>query len=190
MEEAFIPFDVEYKFNIQKLRYFGVGEKRFQIITPLADGEQTEDYKTLYDYDKSIYEQGAKLIKEQTDETPAEYTPQLLDVFARAEIGENKDFRYLFLRTASNKIIAALEDFYIEKLKNKIPHEYIEVSRSIDNDDDFDFNIINYKLEANGDEHILLELKERIDLYIGEINLKYQAYFKDNNIDIYMDRRN
>lgn len=186
------PLDklTELAFNKQKLKYHGVGKNNFQIITPLMDNTNTLSFNTLFDYDYSFYEAAANATRKYTEKEPFPYRPMLLDVYARAELGDNNEFRYLFLRTAAAKIGATLEDESVTLLETLIPHQYVttiesddeEIERTIDEDEEY--NLFSYRIEANGNEYLLLELKNRLSQYIVNIERHYANKFEKDNVNI------
>lgn len=189
MDRMSIEKNVELEFNKHKLYYHGVGVNNFQIITPLMGGTTTRSFNTLFDYDSTWFEATAEATRKYTGKEPEAYRPQLLDVYCRAQMGEEKEFRYLFLRSAAAKIGAVLEDESVKLLETLIPHEYVS---SVPDDSEIEtveeegvnYNLLSYELDANGQEGVLLELKERTTRYIVNMESHYSKKFEKENINI------
>lgn len=186
MHTTDIPKDQELKFNAERLMFYGVGKENLQIISPMLKGKETKDYVTLYDYDLSFYEARVNALKDITPEL-SEYRPQLLDVHININKDGNKDdLRYLFVRTASDKICACMEDEGVALIEKLIPHEYESISEQAEQIEEQgqSFNLLKYRLNANGQEAVLKKLQNAMQDYINRAEARLSKKFEDENIDV------
>jgi hypothetical protein len=181
-----IPKDEELKFNAERLMFYGVGKENLQIISPMLKGKETKDFTTLYDYDYAFYDARVKAMKDITTDL-AEYRPQLLDVYVNLNLhGDKNKLRSLFVRTASDKICACMEDEAVALVESLIPHEYESLSDMAEHIEEQgqNFNLLKYRLNANGKEVLLKRLQNSMQKYINNAEMRLSAKFENENIDV------
>lgn len=150
------------RWNETLLPLTGIGEDRFFLNEYFAEGDSILSYSTLREYDESEYRwQVACRQKENPEYTGKHYRGYLYLGWARLFV--DGQFTYATLSMAAGYLHSLIEEQGAELLEQKIPHQYLPGPHHGEQVGD---NIRwDMRLDAEGQEDILEELRERLWAY-------------------------
>jgi len=152
------------QFNATILPLMGIGEDCFYLNEFFADGVDISHFNTLYDYDYNdfIFQESEreKVFKNYTTKI---YRGSLHLRWARLMI-ENT-FTYATLDMAASYIFNELEECGYDYIDQLIPHKYRDGDHH--GKKEGESFVLDFKVDANGREQQLDELKDRFHAYIN-----------------------
>lgn len=144
--------------NWAKLLTTGIGDDMIMLNESMAENTSLLDFETLYDYDYDDYLFQEQANKEQfKNYQERDYYALRFSRWARLII--NDQFHYATLYSLAGYLTDKLEDQGGDLIQQLIPHQYIE-SKDHGKAEKGGF-LWDYKIDANGQEQQLDELKTR-----------------------------
>jgi hypothetical protein len=161
-------------FNSAMLFVHGIGDDLFFLNEYLGEGKTLADFETLgaYDYDDYCFQQEA--LKEECPERAAlPYQGTLQGTWARLYI-EGRFF-YASLWMAAAYLGSVIDEAGMDKIEELIPHRYVRGKD--DGKREGGGTLLDIRIEADGQEAQLDELKSRFYRYLGERQRALAALF-------------
>lgn len=170
--------------NEAVLPLHGLGEDCFFLNEAFADDESLLDFETLRDYDENDHRFQENARKEaDPDYSGRPYRGSLYLNWARLFVDGR--FAYATLSTAAGYTYTRLETSASELLEQRIPHRYVP-GRNHDKvrDECWEWDM---RLDANGEEGILEELRRRVWRYeLDRWNALSTAYDESDDSGVYL----
>lgn len=175
-EAAFDDFDdaCYLLFNSAMLHFHGFGDDDFYLNESLPDGKTLADFPTLRDYDLDDF-RFQQQVRQQTDPAfvPRPYLGSLGGTWARLRI--DGVFFYASLWMASSYVAQVVDEAGTDKIDALIPHRYVEGEHHGKRDGKgFRWDM---RVDADGQEASLDELRERYYRYLRELELSLAEAF-------------
>jgi len=167
MDAVFETFDDTHylRFNSAMLLAQGIGDDLFFLNEYLGDGKTLADFETLaaYDYDDYCFQKEA--LKDEFPQRAAlPYQGTLRGTWARLHI--DGTFSYASLWMAAGYVGCVIDDAGMDKIAELIPHRHV---RGKDNGKrEGGGTLLDIRIDANGQEAQLEELKSRYYRYVSE----------------------
>jgi len=167
IDNAIETFDDKHYllYNSAMLFVHGVGDDLFFLNEYLGEGKTLADFETLgvYDYDDYCFQKEA--LKDECPERAAlPYQGTLQGTWARLQI--DGAFSYASLWMASAYVGSAIDEAGLDKIAALIPHRYVRGKD--DGKREGGGTLLDIRIEANGQEAQLEELKSRYYRYVSE----------------------
>lgn len=183
---------VELEFNKHKLKYHGVGKDNIQIIGHFQKNKSTIDYDNMLDYDKDLYDLRVEVTQEALgrDSKPLrKYRLELPDIYGRGELTNEKgekEFAYLFFSPITSVFEETIETEALNTIHDLVPHDFISIEEGqeiSETDEEDDYNILSYEIEANGKESLVIGLRDFAMEEIENMSAEIAEEFNTKNID-------
>lgn len=167
LDAAFKTFDNRHYrlFNSVMLFVHGLGEDLFFLNEYLGEGKTLADFETIgaYDYDDYCFQQEA--LKEECLERAAlPYQGTFQGTWARLYI--DGKFFYASLWMAAAYLRSVIDEAGLDKVAALIPHRYVRGKD--DGKREGHGTLLDLRIETDGQEAQLEELKSRFYRYLGE----------------------
>jgi hypothetical protein len=167
MDAVFETFDDRHYllYNSAMLFVQGIGDDLFFLNDYLGDGKTLADFETLgaYDYDDYCFQQEA--LKDECPERAAlPYQGTLQGTWARLHI--DGAFSYASLWMAAGYLGSVIDEAGQDKIAALIPHRHVRGKD--DGKREGGGTLLDIRIDANGQEAQLEELKSRYYRYVGE----------------------
>lgn len=167
MDAVFKSFGDEHYllFNSTMLFFQGMGDDQFYLNEYLGERTTLLDFETLYDYDyhdHCFQEQARK--EEDSGYSITPYRGTLYYRWARLRI--DGAFSYACLSLAANYLYGIADESGFDKINELIPHEYVDGKNHGKREGKG--TLFDQRLEANGKEAQLEELRRRYYSYMSE----------------------
>jgi hypothetical protein len=167
LDAAFKTFDDRHYllFNSTMLFVHGIGDDLFFLNEYLGDGKTLADFETLgtYDYDDYCFQQEA-LKKECPERAALPYQGTLQGTWARLQI--DGKFFYASLWMAAGYLGSVIDEAGQDEIAALIPHRYVRGKD--DGKREGHGTLLDIRIEADGQEAQLEELKSRYYRYVSE----------------------
>tara|TARA_R110000850_G_scaffold111258_2_gene224754 strand:- start:1415 stop:2470 length:1056 start_codon:yes stop_codon:yes gene_type:complete len=164
----------------------GIGKNSFVFNEFQSKDFDLTRYSTLYDFDFQEFHYQQNAFKEHSDENFIEkpYRLHLNHNWVRLFDLEGH-FRYSTQSSLSHYLIDKLSEHASDKVDQLIPHHFVE---GPDNDKKVEGGYLyDYRLDANGLEQQLDELKSRYRDYLGELKAQLDdAFDEDSECAVYL----
>lgn len=157
-----LPLDERNLWNESVLPLHGIGEDCFFLNEVFADDETLLDFETVRDYDENDYRFQENARKE--DDPGYSGRPYRGSLYLNwARLFVDGRFTYATLSTAAGYLYARLEDAACELIEQRIPHRYVPGRNHGKVEEEcWEWDL---RLDANGEEGILEELRRRVWRY-------------------------
>ncbi len=154
-----IPLDERNRWNELILPLTGIGKDHFFLNEWFAEGKSILDYDTVRDFDEADYRFQEEARKEEDSAYVGKpYRGSLYLNWARLYVDGR--FNYATLSMAAGYIYAQLGGAAHDLLEERIPHRFVPgKNHGRIEGDDFRWDL---RVDANGQEGILEELRQRI----------------------------
>lgn len=154
-----LPLDDQNLWNEAVLPLHGIGEDCFFLNESIPDEENLLDFETVRDYDEDSYRFQEKMRKEEEpDYSGKPYRGSLYLNWARLIVDGR--FTYASLSMAAGYLYAGLQNAASDLIEQHIPHRYVPGRHhgKVEGKS-WEWDL---RLEANGEEGILEELRRRV----------------------------
>lgn len=157
-----LPLDEQNLWNEVVLPLHGIGEDCFFLNEAFPGEENLLDFATIRDYDENSYRfQEEMRKKEDPSYSERPYRGSLYLNWARLFIDER--FAYATLSMAAGRLYAELESTASDLIEQHIPHRYVPgPNHGKVEGESWECDL---RLDANGEEGILEELRRRVWAY-------------------------
>lgn len=157
-----LPLDEQNLWNEVVLPLHGIGEDCFFLNETFADEETLLDFETVRDYDENSYRFQEEMRKqEEPGYSVKPYRGSLYLNWARLFVDGR--FAYATLSMAAGRLCAELENTACELIEQRIPHRYAPgPNHGKVEGESWEWDL---RLDANGEEGILEELRRRVWAY-------------------------
>jgi hypothetical protein len=167
MDAVFETFDDRHYllFNSAMLLVQGIGDDLFYLNEYLGDGRTLADFETLAAYDHGDYCFQKEALKDEFLERAAlPYQGTLRGTWARLHI--DGAFSYASLWTAAGYVGSVIDEGGMDKIAELIPHRHVRGKD--DGKREGGGTLLDIRIDANGQEAQLEELKSRYYRYVSE----------------------
>jgi hypothetical protein len=154
-----LPLDEQNLWNEVVLPLHGIGDDCFFLNESFPDNENFLDFETVRDFDEDSYRFQEKMRKEEDpDYSGKPYRGSLYLNWARLIVDGR--FTYANLSMAAGYLYAGLQNTASELIEQHIPHRYVPGrNHGKVEGESWEWDL---RLEANGEEGILAELRRRV----------------------------